>query len=573
MANPSVQAIVYNGVQLEYNHLTFTQRPVIDTDDRSIMYIETTYNIRGIITGDATTLPDELLQKRKDLSVPGATLWISEVEILNGATVSTNDVVDSSDDASDAREVNYGPIPGLFQVTQIPGGSLAIYQWSVIVNEPAGGANETIKNDHQGFTFTSSYVVDQDGFTTRTVQGKLVVTLAKVPAAQYRVALFKLFTLPGTEWRRLSQTAQVNEDGRTMSFSIQDREVQASLPTPVSGGEATYSTSIMPKTLMVEFSLAGTFSGGPEVAKSDIHKQIIALAAVKVPFWDKLLNNSPTGKRTFLQGVTLTESIYATNEISFRIWGTWPWERDLTKPLANMFVPPPSQGDAPKVPDADGATADSHVFYSDKRNDPNGDMAPVKLLANNTQTALTGVTGGTGGTGTPSLFGNLPAAGGGAGAAAAAVATTSKPGTDLSTDQVESPYIRYNEVISYEYDEGRCVLMPKDTATGPYTQQSRPRRLIIIQSGYAIRWGDEPNIPTPILPKNQRAMFRVNITRMVVQDISPWIKQHEAHWCYTYQYIDKAVPGKSLAKMPNDPRFAKPLTEALTFAGTDQPFA
>ena len=570
--NPSAQVIMYNSVQLEYNRLSFNQRPVLDTDGRSVMYMETTYQVSGVVYRDnASDLPTKLLNLRKDLAVAQKPLWISEYEITGPATGTNKVLADSDTRGSATDDVNNGAIPGPFQVQEIPGGVMALYQWSVTVFEPPGKATDTFNADHEGFSFSCNTAVDGDGFPTRSVQGKLTIGADKIPADQYREAIVKLFTQPGTNWRRISQTFDQSEDGRVLAFGIQDRYSQHPLPSPVTSGEATYTTSIMPKTCMVEFALAGTFSCPGGTDKQTVFTQIMALAKVKIPGWDQLQQpTASTGARGFLMGCTITESLYATNEISFRIWGHWPWKRDLTKPAVNMFTAPPTGTQS--IPDAD-PTNDKYSVYSETPNNPLGKLASVDLTAS-TSTAISNPAAASGVANTvPSPVGD-PTGGDSTGSPTptASTGTTSTtpaddPAANLSEEEKANPYVSFNEVISYCFDEGKAILLPKDSATLPFVQQAHPRTLTITQAGYAIRYEATPKAPTPIYPDTDRDMLWFDVQRGVPQPQSPWVMSQSVAWCYVMQYTKVAKPDLDLAKVPNDPRFTTQSQDTFAMQG------
>lgn len=602
---PSGQAIHYNGHHLSYNRLTFSQRPVYDSDGRSVMYVETTYNVEGIIGADlVNTLPELLIELRKALAEPGKVLYICETS--QGTTTSVPPFsgggrVDSlmaktdgkeGDPSYFAREINWGPFPGQFDVTEIPGGQLALYRWSVVVNEPPGYAagDSYWYPDHEGFTFASVYAVDQDGFQTRTIAGKLTVAAEKVPPERYLSDLFKLFPIPknGEGWRRISQVHQLSEDSRVMSFSIVDKEMLATLPSPVTGGEATYTTSFAPMSMLLEFSLQGTFSAPKTGGKLAVYQAILALAKAKIPFFDPAKMAAQGGGSAtaasdapFLLGFTCTESVYQSNEISFRIWGAWPWEQGIDNPVGGMFVDPPSKGTASQVvyPNSTPGV----VLYSDADNEPTGNMAPVRALGAKSEqleraTGPGDVTAGSGfpspAGGTPSGVSTTPAGENdnvvSPGAKVSVTPTKTVPGSKnaaLSADQKKAPYILFKETVRYDYDEGTVVFMPKDTDTAPFEQQSRPRRMIVTQAGYCQRWNAEPKLPDSVIkdPK-QRIGFTQQIHRDVPQAISPWVKQYGASWVYTTQVAVKE-PDVQLAVGPFDPRVSgQPAGEQVALA-------
>ena len=595
--NPTVAANF-----LQYNTMTYTQQPVYDTDGRSLMYFAVNYAFTGKIQAGA---PDALIKQletlRHNLGQPRGQLVVVEgydpaagkdqaVDIQHAGGLV---LVNTYDVDSPTYEVNYGPIPGAFVVEKITGGMSADWRWDVTVNQRKCGLDQSaVDKVIEGLTFSTVYTVDQDGFTTRTVSGKLTVAKNGTPADNYRDTIGAMFAPPGGYWRTISQVYGMSEDTRVLSFDITHQQRWAALPPPVTSGEATYSVSYNAAGRVLNWTLAGRFTAGnfpPGGGKADMWNQAIILGQSRIhPEFDGKKNNvwygandPKTGRPTVLGCVMSSEwneSVY-DNSITFRFSGIRRWEDEGGLPT-KMFTDPPNSDNQARIPPRgyDDGSNGTTVVYRKNPVDPcdspstltvtgggyvpggngypqpidpasgsGGSSTPAPANGGNSQTQYNGPTADPK-TGIPYDPRTLPGA-----------STSSPTGTNSTgnpdTQATADLYVSFNEVYSFEFRSGKVVLLPMVRGVAPFVQQASASSLIIVQSGYYVTQGGPTDAPSPANPMYGPAevvMLQHSIIPEIPRELNQGVLQFKVSWRYVMQYILE-TPTTALCEWPSNP--------------------
>lgn len=591
-----VLTVKYNGITLEYNTLTYTQRPVYHADGRTVMYVEMDAKISGWMFGTTTKeLGEKLTAARLALAIPRKLLVIDE---------GGQETMRSRGDLE--HEINWGPLPGDFEVQQISGGLAVKYNWSVKYHgvpftpiskgTQADDANAA-KTFYEAFSFTSEYSIDADGYQTRTISGIHIVPAAQVPADYSRAGQDKrkwigdqIPCLKG--YKRESQTYGLSDDARTLSFSIVDREVYYALPPPVSSGSALFTCSYTMGGKGT-FSLSGSFKGGVNTSKKAIFDEILKLAEAKLP---GVVNQaaapggapSPSSSatkakaRAIFQRAEISEEVY-TNTINFSFIVTYPVNpKWLNDPGANgkinlaklgfppgLFAKPPNGDNINQFIGPRGWGVNQAILFP-TCHDIADRMPAIADWTNPTNTMTVPDGKGdlpvqptnTGGGGSSRANDGGKSDGAGSKPPVPQAVPTPKddkandlPQDALSQSHLEAPYLSYQEQVSYEIDSGIVVLQPKDTANAPYVHQSRPPVLRVIQSGYCVRavaqerMGDiSPAAPAPAITGAVMLQCSIEPSAPVLREYG--IYEMKLFWRYVMQASTKDV---DRAHWPKDP--------------------
>lgn len=405
-------------------------------------------------------------------------------------------------------DIAWGPKPQGIKIREIIGGRSALISFSLIAKQKKcfdSGCNEVgvplwVLSVSRRFDFS----VDENGYTTRTVSGKILVDAqsqaaanGNKPADWYRN--FAVFGCP--QWyRRIHQQWTQNEDGTEVDYSYTDKEQEWVFPRPVSSGHATWRVTTSAFGALANFVLAGSFCGTTGCTKADILQQISLLAANRFP-----PDNAPIVYNN--TECMYEEDIYGENRVTFQLSGSsaagsvgTDWTAGGTQPVFKTFgIAPPGNDDAGVGGANQGSSQPIGTYGGDGANTTSGVIAPA-LAPYDACNPPSG----------------LPSGGPGIPGSSTQVGITGSPNTNIPSGQVPTqvtpgdspspasvtpqnqaisaahkanPFISYYEEISYEFDNKMAIFYPKVVGAKPVVQQTSNPALRIIQSGYSCQWG------------------------------------------------------------------------------------
>ncbi len=533
------QYITYNEFVFPFTRLQVTQSPVMAED--KITQLGTEYNITvtGTIAANTqTAFTTQINTMRAKLSQPGKDFW------------ATND----SGDGSGAHDyykflagvqADWGPFPGPLQLSDFAGGLACRYSWTLraFQHDCYTGTCSFSGNggDILAFMRKFDYRVDTNGFTTRTVSGKLIVSAVAVRANrnadQYR--FFVRPVLP-VNFQPIDQSFSLSEDGTELSFNFVDAEQMYTLPDPITEGNASFMVKVAASGGLINYALSGYFAAPATVDKSLIVTRILDLA-------EKYF---PAGQTNFFfEQREFRSSVYHPNRIDFNITATSSagttadGQYDFNTGMDTLTGNPPnSNGYAhPVGPYGGDSAGDSGV------NSPSpiryDSCAPVSF-------SNTGLESG----------GIVPVEGGGS----RQDGTIVPPVTGgISPEQKANPWVAYHERLSYEVDNGLVFFEPKNLKTNPIMQQARPPSLVLVQAGYAMRYGTDPSTgpsaPQPVGSGSAWAMLSASVQPSNPEPIGDGSTlRMTLHWRYVMRYARAFGLGLLDAEpvYPLDPRLA-----------------
>ena len=413
-------------------------------------------------------------------------------------------------------DVEFGPKPGPLTIGKVSGGLAAIYSWSLEckVKECFSNTCTLSPRTQPILCLTRSYEhqVDDNGFTRRTVSGKLEVTstavAANTPADSFRGTILDEIPLP-KGYQRTSQQFTQSPDGRVLSYSITDQEVMWTLPPSITSGRASFTVRSAPMEAMQEYRLSGRFAAPATVSKATIATAILNLAV------QKILGNNSASLVILPQSIELTEEVYG-NAIEFNITctgtGSAVADTNLCLPSLNtiggkpygttqqaQFVGPYG-GDG--VTGSSGLVADEPIIY---------DACAPTLTAGQYQAPQSSTL--TYNQNTPnSNSGSTPPPPNnpyGTGSSDGPVGSQSQ-GDYIAANggHLASPYSDYHEEISYGIQNNAVAFLPKQAGSAPVIQVTATPSLLVYQAGYASRfvYQNDPKYvpvpPTPVLGAN-----------------------------------------------------------------------
>jgi hypothetical protein len=522
------QAITYNGFAFEYTTLRISHSPQLADDGRTVEGTRTTIRVAGFVISHQQTQADfvaSCADMRRRLSSPRKVLLIQE----NGQTLFQSDPAGGPTAAEDA----FGPIPGDLHIENISGGLAARYTWEITCfrKECASQASA----DFLSLTYQYSFVVDQQGYCTRTVSGKLLVKASATPADKYRLHVVP--TIP-KNYKRVSQNFAQSQDGRTLTFAISDAEVPYPLPEKITEGDASWTITSQ-LNAMLGASLSGHFQGPRSVTKADIMARILELFTNK--YGANALVIGPGNPWTF-RTMEFRESIYA-NRIDF----SFSAERGaaMTAKLLSQLLgqlPPNRNAPHPIGPYGDAGNEMAPLVGTYDACIQTEQTETGQRVQNNGMTAPDPETPSEGMQDIDSLL--------------------SSSDNLASADQKQAPYIAYHERISYEFDNGIVVLQPKAIeGVGPFVQQTHLPALRVIQAGYCTRLAKDPNNspkpPQPIMSLPGAVLLQASIEPMTPVSQSDGItRSYTVFWRYIIQSLatQPSLVDKDEIIWPTDPR-------------------
>jgi hypothetical protein len=554
----------YGGKTLPFAKMAVTESPVYAEDKFTLQGTQYTFDFSGFLivnqAGQRLTSAAEfgsaLLALECAMTRPRQSLVIQWSD--DGITWTT--LYNFQVTAYGSDDNAWGPLPGDFKVTKFMGGRTGMYSWSVSAFQKTcfdSNCNASDYNSNAGGPILSitrryQFDIDEVGLTTQTTTGKL--TIMANPCVQYigtpqpiTADNFRYVVTPSLpqSFQRVAQSFTTSEDGRELSFSFKDQEMKYVFPTPITGGQANWSVRVEQLGALVTYSLSGRLGAPQDITKAAIIQQIANIALAKFP--------TSTQQAPLIYTVReITEDIY-NNWVSFNIvaqqaaGGGTGYTPNFDVGLNTFTVNPPTN---------QNGNAWAIYPYGADANDNSGVIAnpPVQF---DTCTNFQGddptlPVSNTGSTGT------LPSEGQGGSIQGEGAGTYTNL---LSQQHTQSPYISYNERLSWEIDNRIVAFVPKTQGAATILQQTGTPQVTIIQAGYSVQYGQQPSdVQVPPQPFAVRMGAPLQIARFETEAPVPvgdgaW-NRYTQRWMYVAR-MPQALTATNTT-FPNPPAFEYP---------------
>lgn len=533
----ATSTITYGNFTFDYNRMKVGEKTLYGQNGIDQIGIEYTFHIEGIIS--ATNVADF------EAAMQAATCQLHTPRLRFTATWSDPAPTVLFDIIPDA-DIGWGPKPQGLDINVIMAARSALFSWTLVArtkvcfDENCNEVQPANRSPVLSISRRYDHAVDENGLTTRTVSGKILIHAASIRDRNRQADFFRnlsVFAVP--KWfNRTAESFQANEDGTEVDFSYTDREKMWTLPQPVSSGHATWRVTTSMFGSMASFMLAGKFTATTGNTKAELLHQISLLAANRFP--------KPGGAISYASTEKMVEEDIYENSVTFQI-------------------------------SAEGACGDTTSFGAEPANwtQPVYATFGVQPIGSDGRAQAIGVYGGDGNV-TSGVIANTPTpfdacnppftiSSGGSPGSPKAIGVTSPgtitsgttPGTTgvdpeppgtivpinlgISTAHAQAPYISYYEEISYEIDNHISIFYPKKRGAKPIKQQTQNPSMKIVQCGYARRYGQSskqaPDFPDPIFP--EAIILRPSLTPAVPESVGNggW-NVYKINWRYVMEYPD-----------------------------------
>lgn len=547
-------------VTIEYAKLRVREEPLYAADGRTQEGTRFNLSFTGVIAESTQALFAERIRRiRNTLSRPRGTIVVRWSE--------NNVDWNQTYGFEEGSDINHGPKPGPCEITDFSGGLAALYSWSIEVTVKdcfttcTGTAlAETPGTTENILSLSRSYAhdVDANGMTTRRVSGKLVVTSGSVMAGRggdwWRDRCMP--SLP-SNFNRESVSSQVSEDQRTLTFSCTDKERLWTLPKPVSSGEASYMVRQEGVGGLSTYAVSGRFTAPATVSKRTILLKIADLVISRIP-----------EEFVIWQSRTITESVYE-NTISF----------DISWTAAVMETQGTSVADYSKVglrpPESDGAAQPIGAYGGDGE-ETSGVMAdriqPYEACSGGNAYDNSGAdrsqsAGDAGGS-----WSVVPDPGS-RDLAADNTGGSQELSAEVTPNHASAPYIAYHERLCWLIDNHIVSYPSKVKGKPPIVQQTANPTCILLQAGYATRWGTLNLFPfaTPPLygPDEAKVSTASREYRNPIPLGVPNQFEMSVSWAYRMELLTSPADEVVDFRPPADPRMTTTADDALADAFID----
>jgi hypothetical protein len=561
--------VSYGSFACEFVRLRVDEKNIYDEANISQVGTTYTFNIEGVIAEATIALFQAKIQ-----CANAAFLKPRLAFLVQWRELSTDPWTDLYN-INSASDISFGPHPESFNVTQFSGGKAGLYSASVRCDTkdcysnctPFGRPSEVLS-----ITRRWSYEVDPNGYTQRSVTGKLLVTAQSVaagkPADYFRTSVTP--NRPGF-FQRVSQSFNMSEDGRTLSYTIVDQEVYCNFPATIGSGQASFGYKLSRLNQEVNAILSGHF----EAPRATPFQALLFFAYSLVAFYinPKMTGLIPT-ETTVRQGL-FVNSI----DFSFTYWGmssvvfnknspddTAPF--NVANGLAIGDIEPQTAQQTAAIPiGAYGGTSSPAPNAITGVSPPptnSGVFSPSPPLYDSCTASTSPGNIPTIPPSTPSTNNSSPPNTNSTGPTP--TQNTKSPGSDgnpagITQQAWKYPFYEYHQVFRYVGDNGLSVFTPKIANAGPLFQQTRIPTIILLQSGYQKEVA--PSAANVLQPPNPS--LGDNGT-LLSWDVSPTVGEpfgnsnvslYTTHWNYKIQY-NKTIAGKTLSELgiieyPNSP--------------------
>lgn len=551
--------VAYGSISFQYKVLTSAAAIIYEEDRATVIGTAYSFTVDSWITGNTEAAFGSLLQSIKcQLETPRLPFLVRWSP--DGATWTVLYQFDSTTD------IAYGPQPQNVNITRFSGGKAARITFDLQVQVKQCFSNMcgsmALPNDVLAYTRVFDHKVDADGFTRRTISGKLVITGNAVIAGTSPDVYRNLVAPPDPIYfQRLDQDFQVSVDGRTMTYSVTDQEVLNTLPAPITSGDASYTVSTDLMGGLVTRSISGEFSAPASVPKSAILQRIGDLVSAKFP----VAAGNPLSLVPTIKEIT-ERNMYGKNTLSFSFTANQSsgqnaadaTQFNFTTGLETIGIP---------LPNSNGIAWIATPYGGDGQPQTSGVIAvPLSLYDACTNELLPFPPNATtpGGPNTPD--GTPPTSQGGTRTSGDNPSGAGAPSLGLiSPSQLSSPRFEYCEVIQWRIHNHVATLLSKLPTAGPVMFQTAPPTVTVQQAGYvkqAIQnLTDAPDPPDPYYDASTAAMLRAWTDAEVGQMIGegPFFL-FTVRWHYVMRMVanvNSGIPGPGGSAgltFPDDPR-------------------
>lgn len=559
--------ISYGTVSFPYKNLSVTSTIIYEEDKATVLGTAYGFQVAGWVTAPDTASFGILIEKLKcQLHTPRLAFL---VQWNDGSGWTTLYNFDSTTD------ILYGPNPTSVNITEFRGGRAALvtFDLRVDVKECHNGSCGTMARPSEVLAFTRRFmhVVDQDGFTKRTVAGKLTIT-SKAAIAGTTPDAYRNFVAPDvpTNFHREAQLFDTAVDGLTMTYSVTDTEYYTVLPRPMTSGHATWTVSQREYGTLIDYTLEGKFSATGSISKIVLLNRIGQLVATKFPL-DKVSTNA-----LIFYSKDISADLFKENSLSFRItaMGTAglkhgnPDVFDFSTGDETFYKRPPVEENGQPV---DGIAFCPQPYGGDALNTSGVIAMPMWLYD-----ACANQNPGTsenrppnndspGSTNTPK---GDPSSPGTADKPTPAGGTGTKDTFGITAAHAKAPWVDYHEIYSWEWEPHVATFNPKNPNSDPVIFKTAPTTVVFIQSGYGVRIASDPNdVPVPPDPlytgKQAWMLPGTRISPAVGTPIGDGAyTEYKISWQYVMRLSKRVTAGFTsdyMPMFPNDPRVeAKP---------------
>lgn len=540
--------VSYGSFACEFVRLHVDERVIYDEANISQVGTTYTFNIDGVIAEATIALFQSKIQcANAAFSKPRLAFLVQWRETSGDPWTDLYNITSASD-------ISFGPHPESFNVQQFSGGKAGIYSASVRCDTkdcysnctPFGRPSEILS-----ITRRWDYAINPNGFTTRTVTGKLLVTsqsvLAGRPADFYR-AYVDVDT--PVFYKRDSQNFTQSEDGRTLSFLMTDQEVYWNLPEFVSDGQASFGYKFGQYNMTGTATLTGHFEAPKAVPFQAMLVQVYSLIHWYI---NPVATNAIAEEASVRQGIqSNTIDFVFTYSIINSLTGQSGFaDGSATGPFNTpggwQIGQGPPDANANNHATAIGMFGGSVTSYGGENS---GVISPSPPLYDSCtqsttppvqpQSVIISNQGSGPNASTPQSTGSS----GGSSGDAGIQSPGGKP-TGIKYDAWRFQFHEYHQVFSYTVDNGYSVFTPKIANGAPLFQRTRIPTMIVIQTGYQKQLApNAENVSSPPAPATGDNGTVLNWY------ISPSVGEpygnggnslYTTNWMYKIQY-NKALP-------------------------------
>jgi hypothetical protein len=317
------QTISYGGFEFPFTAIEVVPRAVYAADRRTRVGTEYTFNVSGVLAGnDARDFVERERAMRKALATERQPFRVIQRSAAPGGEVTSADLyfivpqwfdgdgdpLFPPDGTQQQVVIDWGPYTDPPKLTRFTGGLSARYTWTcrATVKDCEGGGSES---DVSALVRRIAYSQDINGYTTRTISGKLTVRASGAPADKWRYWVTP--ELPAGFVRVVPGDFEESEDQLELTFRFVDREQPYIYPRPVTNCEARFRVSHQ-RGLKVSMEMTGFMEAPPSVTKDVLVRRIA----------DLIDSRFPKEIVSFIESQSIGETVYGANRLEFSITAT-----------------------------------------------------------------------------------------------------------------------------------------------------------------------------------------------------------------------------------------------------------
>lgn len=549
-------------IELPYSSISISSTCEYD-DSGSRIAVIYDIGVSGVFTANVgngeTTLQDAILRVQRYLNTPRMRFQVLWTDAADNTETAYDFGPPGPNFEPADPDVAWGPQPLNVQISAITGGLAAAYSFTIrakthhlwlngIKTQGLSNAPNVITS----YTRVQNFGIDENGFTTRTISGKIAIASLRAGAHEgpdhFRYAITP--PLPNG-FRRVSQNFTVEADQLSATYEFVDREMANNLPEGMSMANATVTSRQDLEGGLAQYTLSGTFSAPKTVERAKLIEAAYSLATAVIP------DNVRRKEGGYISAKELTIGLYDRNEIRFN----WQWVDSSISPLhvalpvaavAPLLASVPSVATA--TPISAYGTSGLSSYISDRPYGEYQPFTPSKDIFRQARTAQLAAPG----------------------QASPGTAKSVAPGTlaevvdRLSAAAQRCTIIEFSQSRAYELKTGFRPFFPKVADQGPLLVQTQPAHQYIIDCGvvrFAATSADKgPRIPDPPPGKVLESSIQPSAP-VPIGDGS--VNMYRVQWRYVVLDTRKLEGGnKAFAGLwidaPADPRRENSKPERLT---------